>query len=59
MASLLELENITIDAVDLKTETDKLKALVKKPLTEELINQLNSWRRYNTQRQKVIENIKR
>ena len=59
MASLLELENITIDAVDLKTETDKLKALVKKPLTEELINQLNSWRRYNIQRQKVIENIKR
>ena len=59
MASLLELENITIGAVDLKAETDKLKALDKKFLTENLANQLNLWRRYNVQRQKVIENIKK
>ena len=59
MASLLELENITIGAVDLKVETDKLKALDKKFLTENLANQLNLWRRYNVQRQKVIENIKK
>ena len=59
MASLLELENITIGAVDLKVETDKLKALDKKFLTENLANQVNLWRRYNVQRQKVIENIKK
>ena len=59
MASVLELENITIGAVDLKVETDKLKALDKKFLTENLANQLNLWRRYNVQRQKVIENIKK
>jgi len=58
-ASLLELENITIGAIDLKVETDKLKALDKKFLTENLANQLNLWRRYNVQRQKVIENIKK
>ena len=59
MASVLELENITIGAVDLKVETAKLKALDKKFLTENLANQVNLWRRYNVQRQKVIENIKK
>ena len=59
MASLLELENITIGAVDLKIETNKLKKLDKTSLTENLANQLNLWRRYNVQRQKVIENIKK